>query len=106
MMLSARRHFALGKFGSGTPSGGGRIVVFTTIALPRIECPFCCPFDQPYDGAMAVIRARTRGFGQWTPPAPDLGWGALARGGVDTHLVNGAHDTILREPRCARSHVF
>ena len=54
---------------------------------------------RPYDGAIAVIRARTRGLGQWQPPAPDLGWGALARGGVETHLVKGAHDTILREPR-------
>lgn len=28
----------------------------------------------------------------------DLGWGRLARGGVDVRIVSGTHETLLREP--------
>jgi aspartate racemase len=28
----------------------------------------------------------------------DLGWGRLARGGVDVRLISGTHETLLREP--------
>ena len=52
---------------------------------------------EPYPGAIRVIAARTHSLSFVT--GPDLGWTALARGGVSTRIVRGAHDTILREPR-------
>ncbi len=54
---------------------------------------------RPYDGTMTVIRSRTRRLVAFAPMNPDLGWRTLASGGVQTRLVPGAHDTIIREPR-------
>jgi thioesterase domain-containing protein len=54
---------------------------------------------RPYDGTVTVIRSRTRRLVAFAPMNPDLGWLRLASGGVQTRLVPGAHDTIIREPR-------
>jgi thioesterase domain-containing protein len=54
---------------------------------------------KPYPGAITVIRARTRKLGRLTPATADLGWERLASDGVQTRMVIGAHDTIIREPR-------
>ena len=51
---------------------------------------------KPYPGRMTLFRARTR------PPfhslEPDLGWGDLARGGIDIRDVPGNHLSVLYEP--------
>ncbi len=53
-----------------------------------------------YPGPLTLLRART---GRLTyRGGPDLGWERLARGGVTTRIIPGAHDTILREPRVRR----
>jgi len=54
---------------------------------------------RPYDGTVTVIRSRTRRLVAFAPMNPDLGWQRLASRGVQTRLVPGAHDTIIREPR-------
>lgn len=54
---------------------------------------------RPYGGTVTVIRSRTRRLVALAPMNPDLGWRRLASGGVQTRLVPGAHDTIIREPR-------
>ncbi|MCY1033947.1 non-ribosomal peptide synthase/polyketide synthase [Corallococcus sp. BB11-1] len=47
----------------------------------------------PYDGALVLLRA------EQGPEAPaDLGWSALARGGVTVHSVPGDHYTLVRPP--------
>jgi amino acid adenylation domain-containing protein len=50
-----------------------------------------------YHGPITLIRARTLPLSSWT--ARDLGWGRLARGGLDVRVIRGAHDNILTEPR-------
>src|SRR5262245_4272430 len=52
-----------------------------------------------YGGTVTVIRSRTRKFIALTPLEADLGWQKLASGGVQTRVLAGAHDTIIREPR-------
>jgi thioesterase domain-containing protein len=52
---------------------------------------------RPYDGPMAILRARTAPLSEWR--SPDLGWGAIARGGLAIQTIRGAHDNILTEPR-------
>jgi acyl-CoA synthetase (AMP-forming)/AMP-acid ligase II/thioesterase domain-containing protein len=51
---------------------------------------------RPYPGRVTLLRARTRPLFQ--PGPADLGWSALARGGVDVQIVPGNHATILRPP--------
>jgi thioesterase domain-containing protein len=55
---------------------------------------------KPYAGALTVMRARTLKLSFRGPS--DLGWGALARGGLDLHIIPGTHDNILTEPRVRR----
>jgi thioesterase domain-containing protein len=52
---------------------------------------------RPYPGPITLIRARSQTL--WTYLERDLGWGAVARGGLDIRVVAGAHDNILAEPR-------
>jgi thioesterase domain-containing protein/acyl carrier protein len=49
-----------------------------------------------YPGRVAVFRARTQPL--WRSHQPDLGWGRLAGGGVETHVLPGDHDSIITEP--------
>jgi amino acid adenylation domain-containing protein len=53
----------------------------------------------PYDGSVAVIRARSRKLLAVAPRAADLGWSRVVTGPVSVAVVPGAHDTIVREPR-------
>jgi amino acid adenylation domain-containing protein len=50
-----------------------------------------------YDGEITVLRARTLSLSY--RGTADLGWRRLARSGVSLHIVPGAHDTILMQPR-------
>jgi thioesterase domain-containing protein len=50
-----------------------------------------------YFGPITLIRARTQPLASWL--AHDLGWGRLAKGGLDIRMIPGAHDNILTEPR-------
>ena len=50
----------------------------------------------PYDGNVTVIRARRQPL--TSPHDPEMGWGELAGGGVDAHVVHGSHFSIVDEP--------
>jgi thioesterase domain-containing protein/acyl carrier protein len=50
--------------------------------------------ERSYPGPVTVIRARE----QPDVRPHDLGWGSIATGGVDVHVVNGNHYTILQPP--------
>lgn len=56
----------------------------------------------PYAGRVNLFRAdeeRDRVFGQQRrPDAPDMGWGAVASGGVTIHQVPGDHDSLVLKP--------
>jgi len=57
------------------------------------------PDFQPrtYAGRVAVFRTRTQPLNRIRDK--ELGWGKLARGGVDLHYVPGRHGaSVLREP--------
>jgi thioesterase domain-containing protein/acyl carrier protein len=51
-----------------------------------------------YAGRITVFRAQTRPL--FHSYESDLGWGAVARDGVDVRVVPGHHKTILKEPNC------
>ena len=51
---------------------------------------------QPYDGKVHLFRSP--GHQVLCSFDPDYGWGELARGGVATSIVSGAHEKILEEP--------
>jgi len=51
----------------------------------------------PYPGPLVVLRARDRDPSEAGAPA-DLGWGAVARGGVTVHEVPGDHHSLAQEP--------
>jgi thioesterase domain-containing protein len=52
---------------------------------------------KPYPGRVVLFRARTRPL--FRLHGYDLGWGALARGGLTVIPIPGNHETLLREPR-------
>jgi thioesterase domain-containing protein len=49
-----------------------------------------------YSGAAHLFRSPVHPF--WCSFAPDYGWRGLAKGGVQTIIVPGAHEQILEEP--------
>jgi amino acid adenylation domain-containing protein len=49
-----------------------------------------------YAGRLTLLRARVQPL--LGPHEPTLGWGALARGGVDIRRVPGNHVTLIKEP--------
>ncbi len=51
---------------------------------------------RPYPGRVTLFRARTRPI--LHSLAHDLGWGEVAQGGVEIHVVNGQHWKIMTEP--------
>jgi acyl transferase domain-containing protein/thioesterase domain-containing protein len=53
---------------------------------------------KPYDGRVAVFRARDGSFELLEDPGPEMGWDAVATRGVDAREVPGDHDTALLEP--------
>jgi thioesterase domain-containing protein/acyl carrier protein len=52
--------------------------------------------SRPYPGRITLLKARTRPL--FHSNNSDLGWGAIARGGVDIHVVPGHHWSIMQEP--------
>jgi amino acid adenylation domain-containing protein len=50
-----------------------------------------------YDGPIILLRARTAPLSEWR--APDLGWSALAKGGLAIETIRGGHYNIMTEPR-------
>lgn len=50
-----------------------------------------------YDAPIVLLRARTAPLSEWR--APDLGWSALAKGGLAIETIRGGHYNILTEPR-------
>jgi amino acid adenylation domain-containing protein len=51
---------------------------------------------RPYPGRVTLFRARVQPL--LGCHRPDLGWGEMARGGGEVHVVPGNHATMLREP--------
>jgi thioesterase domain-containing protein len=51
---------------------------------------------RPYPGKVTLFRARVRPL--FRLHGHDLGWSALARGGLEVVPIPGNHETILREP--------
>jgi thioesterase domain-containing protein/acyl carrier protein len=51
---------------------------------------------RPYPGRVTLFRARSRPL--LHSLALDLGWGEVAQGGVEIHVVNGQHWKIMIEP--------
>ena len=51
---------------------------------------------RPYPGRVTLFRARTRPI--LHSLRPDLGWGEIAQGGVEIHVVNGEHWRIMLDP--------
>ena len=52
---------------------------------------------RPYDGSLLLVRAAEHEV----PGDDTLGWGALARGGVEVRWVTGAHYNIVQQPHVA-----
>ena len=54
----------------------------------------------PYNGRVTLFRARTRSFNEvvFGSLDPQMGWGELARGGVQVHLVDGFHRNMHLAP--------
>lgn len=52
---------------------------------------------QPYDGRITLFRASHQGYG--IVHDRTLGWGSLAKGGLEIIDVPGYHGSIIREPR-------
>ena len=57
------------------------------------------PYSQkPIKGRVTLFQARIARLNTlYKPYDPQYGWGNLARGGVDVHVVNGAHNTMTNE---------
>jgi thioesterase domain-containing protein len=51
---------------------------------------------QPYPGKVTLFRARQQAH--TTATEPDMGWGALAQGGVEIHEVRGDHIAMIHPP--------
>jgi thioesterase domain-containing protein len=49
-----------------------------------------------FDGRIAVFRTHRQPHNRIRDS--QLGWGKLAKGGVDLHFIGGSHDTVLKEP--------
>nr|WP_294513029.1 non-ribosomal peptide synthetase [uncultured Rhodopila sp.] len=52
---------------------------------------------QPWSGRVTLLRARAQPVLRLYED-PSLGWGAVARGGIDLHCVPGNHKTAMEEP--------
>jgi acyl-coenzyme A synthetase/AMP-(fatty) acid ligase/thioesterase domain-containing protein/acyl carrier protein len=54
----------------------------------------------PYDGRVILFRGTRSSDPRWSrrPGPPDLGWGDIARGGLEIHHVDSAHLDLLLEP--------
>jgi thioesterase domain-containing protein len=52
---------------------------------------------KPYPGRVTLFRASKQPAGIY--PDPELGWTAIASGGVEVHEVPGHHGAIVYEPR-------
>ncbi|QRO01345.1 amino acid adenylation domain-containing protein [Archangium violaceum] len=51
---------------------------------------------KPYGGSVTLLRASQSPAG--VEASPDLGWGAVARGGIEQHVLPGDHNFFLRYP--------
>jgi thioesterase domain-containing protein/acyl carrier protein len=51
---------------------------------------------KPYDGKISLFRAHEQPAG--VVPDRALGWGSLAKGGIEIYDVPGGHETLIEEP--------
>jgi len=51
---------------------------------------------QPYSGDIVLFKAKERGL--FNPPNPELSWGKIINGKIDTHEISGDHFTINLSP--------
>ena len=52
---------------------------------------------RPYPGSVTLFRASRDPYG-FIPRDSTLGWRGIAQGGVDVHVIEGNHITLVREP--------
>jgi thioesterase domain-containing protein/acyl carrier protein len=50
----------------------------------------------PYSGVVTLFRVRAMSL--FRAADPEMGWGALAKHGVDVRMIGGGHNTILEHP--------
>ncbi|HZE68262.1 MAG TPA: amino acid adenylation domain-containing protein [Pyrinomonadaceae bacterium] len=103
-LLGLRKQFSfIKKKAKGKPNISDK----TSTSVPeyseeRKEKPIEVYFPGPdfvpttYEGRIAVFRARRQPRNRVRDP--HLGWGKLAKGGVDIHFIPGDHDDVLKEP--------
>jgi thioesterase domain-containing protein len=97
----ARRVFRIGR-GRRSVAPGEEPVISPTVPAelrPLVEAntrAFRAYVPGPFPGRVTLFRARTRHL--LLPTPDDLGWGSLAGGGVEVHIIPGHHVSILREP--------
>jgi len=77
-------------------SVGGRSLKAKHNPLHDVYFPGSDFVPRTYDGRIAVFRVREQPRNRIRDP--QLGWGKLARGGVDVRLIPGSHSSLLREP--------
>jgi aspartate racemase len=53
-------------------------------------------YPRKYDGKVTLFRVRT--FSLLRSFDPELGWEALAKAGVETHVIPGSHSNLLDDP--------
>jgi amino acid adenylation domain-containing protein len=93
VLAAARRAGTIGdEFGA--PEAGRLLRVFrNNVAAVHAYVP------RPYSGRVVLLRCAAALDG--APPAPTLGWEALAGGGVDLHFMPGDHGNLVFEPHAA-----
>jgi amino acid adenylation domain-containing protein len=80
--------------GKGAPGGAGE---------GSWQSQYCTVFDyrpEPCDTPVVLFRATALRRGWFRDP--QLGWGAVARGGLTVHEMVGEHGTMFREPHVQR----
>jgi len=90
VLAAARRTALIGPgFGGEQIRRLSRLLVANRRALELYE-------PSPYDGRVVQLRAASRVPGSSDDPA--MGWGGLARAGVETLTIPGDHETLIRSP--------
>jgi amino acid adenylation domain-containing protein len=96
----------MGKAGSKQGVADGLPEAATGSVATNRKNPMSTYFPGPgfvpktYNGKITVFRVRGQPLNRIRDR--QLGWGRLAQGGVDVHVVPGKHETVLREPNVRR----
>jgi len=100
--LKNKLSFAKKKASNGVDKNGDELAVITAGSVEPKQKPFKVYFPGPdyvptsYSGRIVVLRARRQPHNRIRDFY--LGWGKLAKGGVDVHFIPGDHNSVLKEP--------